>query len=87
MNCAKKGILLAGIIVFVIINVWAPWQWTYSDQGALVKTPTVRYCIFDKPTVEAGGLEVDIDRAILQSVSIAALTAGLMCCCCCGKKS
>ena len=79
MSCIKKGILLAGIIIFVIANVWAPWQWTYTDQGGVMKVPTQRYCIFGTPSIEGGGLEVDIDRAILQSLSIAALTAGLMC--------
>lgn len=87
MSCIKKGVLLAGIIIFVIANVWAPWQWTYSDQGAVIKVPTQRYCIFGTPNIEGGGLEVDIDRAILQSISIVALTAGLACCCCCGKKA
>ena len=78
MNCKQRGILFVGVIIFCIANIWAPWQWTHISGGELVKMPTARYCIFETPSIEGGGLEVDMPRAILQSASIIALFGGLM---------
>ncbi len=82
MNCKQKLCLFVGILIFVLANSYAPWNYVKPLEaagGALVRVPAGRYCIFDTPKAkEIAGLEVDVARVAIQSAVIVVVTLGLL---------
>lgn len=79
MNAKQKFSLWIGIILFVVANSYAPWNYTGPVAGTeeLIKAPAGRFCIFDTPKsvyTKYPGLEVDISRVAIQSAMIVLFT-------------
>ncbi|MHC4620090.1 MAG: hypothetical protein ACYTEQ_20275 [Planctomycetota bacterium] len=67
------------IILFVIANSYAPWDYTHPAEGTeeIVKVPAGRFCIFDTPQPASAGssaLEVHMSRLPIQSPMIVPFT-------------
>jgi hypothetical protein len=79
MNSRQKLSLWVGIILFIVANSYAPWNYTGPAAGTeeLIKVPAGRFCIFDTPepaSAKYSGLEVDISRVAIQTAMIVLLT-------------
>ena len=79
MNSKQKFSLWVGIILFIIANSYAPWNYARPAEGTeeLVKVPAGHFCIFDTPqpaSAGSSGLEVDVSRVAIQSAMIVLFT-------------
>lgn len=83
MNAKQKFSLWIGIILFVVANSYAPWNYTGPVAGTiagteeLIKVPAGHFCIFDTPrpvSDKYSSLEVDMSRVAIQSVMIVLFT-------------
>jgi hypothetical protein len=79
MNSKQKASLWIGIILFLVANSYAPWNYTGPAAGTeeLIKVPAGRFCIFDTPhpvSDKYSGMEVDMSRVAIQSAMIVLFT-------------
>ena len=79
MNSVQKTILMAGLLVFCFVSIYAPYQKAVFSNDGEVTVAAGRYCIFATPKEGARfGYTVDLPRVLLQSGAIAAFTAGFV---------
>jgi hypothetical protein len=79
MNSKQKLSLWVGIILFLVANSYAPWNYTGPAAGTeeLIRVPAGHFCIFDTPELVSdkySGLEVDMSRVAIQSAMIVLFT-------------
>jgi hypothetical protein len=74
-----KARFVAGIILFIVANSYASWNYTRAAEGTeeSVKVPAGHFCIFDTPqpaSAGSSGLEVDMSRVAIQGAMILLFT-------------
>lgn len=79
MNSIQELSLCVGIILFLVADSYAPWNYTGRDAGTeeLIKVPAGHFCIFDTPepvSDKCSGLEVDMSRVAIQTAMIVLFT-------------
>ena len=80
MNKKQKYILLVGILIFVLMGLFPPWN--FSFKGSVVVTRTGPYAfIFSPPTYKPYGVEgaprIDTSRLMVQGAIVVGVCCGL----------
>lgn len=78
INKNQRKILIVGVVLFILIGVFPPWIYTLDARSVSSQKPAGYFLIIEPPEPErsgvAYGVEVDINRLIIQWLVAAAAT-------------